>query len=369
VVRLNVAVPGILTVNKFIAGTSYSPGELLHLYWSSTLGLFGRTLQAHWLLLIATAVAVVGRWPRVRIAAAVLAVAGFVLSIWQVVRDDGAIGGSGHTSDYTVTLLAAVLVAVVAAVGAVVAGRTGVSEVSLLSRENTRGWVILGLLVVLPLVQAFGTNTPLYQIGFNAFAAWAAVMIAVVTGIWAAPVVARATVGVVTVASLVVVGSIAYTGLFRYPYRSVPHAQQTQPATLPALKGLYLQPYADQRYVELAAKLRPYTEPAGRPMLALDKMAGIVLMLQGRPVGEAWVAPKERERTAAGIEEVCRHGRPWSDDRLPILILNRPISDSEVTALRSCDLDFATDYKLLAPVQDTIKLQVYVPRAERVKRP
>ncbi|MEV5962426.1 hypothetical protein AB0L70_11730 [Kribbella sp. NPDC051952] len=370
VVRLNVAVPGIMTVNKFIAGTSYSPAELLHLYWSSTLELFGRTLQAHWLLLIATAVAVVGRWPRVRIAAAVLAVAGFALSIWQVVRGDGALGGSGHTTDYTVTLLAAVLVAVVAAVGAVVAGRTGVTDRSLLSRENTRGWVILGLLVVLPLVQAFGTNTPLYQIGFNAFAAWAAVMIAVLTGIWATPVVARATVGVVTVASLVAVGTIAYSGMFLYPYRSVGHSQLTAPAKQPAFKGLYLQPAAEDNFTELAARLKPYTGQAGRPMLAFDKMAGIVLMLQGRPVGEAWVAPKERERTAAGIEEVCRKGQPWDPSRRPIIILNRAISDVEITALRACLLDFRTDYRLLAPAPETMGVQVWVPRAEgAVKTP
>lgn len=370
VVRLNVAVPGILTVNRFIAGTSYSPAELLHLYWSSTLELFGRTLREHWLLLIATAVAVIGRWPRVRIAAAVLAVAGLVLSVWQVVRHDGAVGGSGHTSDYTVTLLAAVLVAVVAAAGAVIAGRAGVADRPLLSRENTRGWVILGLLVVLPLVQAFGTNTPLYQIGFNAFAAWAAVMIAVVTGIWATPVVARATVGVVAVASLVVVGSVAYTGMFDYPYRSVGHSQLTAPAKQPALKGLYLQPAAEENFTELAARLRPYTVPAGRPVLAFDKMAGIVLMLQGRPVGEAWVAPQERARTAAGIEDVCQNGQPWNPGRPPVIILNRQISDVEINALHACLLDFQAGYRLLAPAPETMDVQVWVPRAEAaVKTP
>jgi hypothetical protein len=212
------------------------------------------------------------------------------------------------------------------------------------------------------MVQAFGTNNPLYTIGFNAFAAWAAVMIAVVTGIRATPIVARATVGIVAVASLVAVASIAYTGLFQYPYRSVGHTQLTTPATLPALKGLYVEPLAEQNYTKLATALRPYLQPAGRPILAFDKMAGIVLMLQGKPVGEAWVAPKERSRTAAGIEEVCRNGRPWDASRPPIIILSRPISDVEVTA---CGLDFQADYTLLAPAKDTIKLQVYVPRAER----
>ena len=94
-------------------------------------------------------------------------------------------------------------------------------------------------------------------------------------------------------------------------------------------------------------------------------MAGLVLMLQGKPVGEAWVAPKERNRTAAGIEETCRHGQPWSPGRPPIIVLNRRISDVEITALRACALDFTADYELLAPPQKTMNLLVYVPRNER----
>ncbi|HEY3556582.1 MAG TPA: hypothetical protein VGL05_03945 [Kribbella sp.] len=362
VVRLNVAVPGILTVNKFIAGTSYSPAELLKLYWSSTIELIGRTLVAHGLLLLATAVAVVTARRRLRIAAAVLALVAFILSVRRVVVDDGALGGSQHIPMYAETLLGAVLVAVVAAAGALIAGRVGVTACSRLSRENRRTWVILTLLLLLPFVQAFGTNTGLYTIGFNAFAAWAAVMIAVLTGIWAAPVAARATVGIVLIGSLIATATIAYTGLFRYPYRSVGHSQLTAAATLPALKGLHLALAAEQNYRLLADDLKPYTEPSGRPMLAFDKMAGLVLMLGGRPVGEAWIAPKERARTAAGIEEVCRKAHP---SRPPLVILNRAISDSEIAALRSCGLDFRTDYELLAPAQQTIGLQVWVPKAER----
>lgn len=364
VVRLNVAVPGILTVNRFIAGTSYSPTELLHFYWTSGLDLLGRTLRDHGLLLIAVAVAVIARWRWLRFAAAALALVAIVLSVRRVIVDGAALGGSQHTADYAVTLLAAVLVAVVAAAAAVIAGRAGVTDRSLLSRENVRGWAILGLLVVLPMVQAFGTNTPLYTIGFNAFAAWAAVMVAVVTGIWATPVLARVTVGIVTVGSLVAATSIAYTGLFRYPYRSVGHSELTAAATQPALKGLYLLPAAEHNFTELATRLQPYTGSPGRPILAFDKMAGLVLMLQGKPLGEAWVAPKERARTAAGIEEACRDGRPWPPDRPPIIILNRRISDVEITALRACALDFQADYRLLAPARQTMDVQVWVPRGE-----
>ncbi|TDO60919.1 hypothetical protein EV651_107192 [Kribbella sp. VKM Ac-2571] len=362
VVRLNVAVPGILDVNKFIAGTSYSPAELLQLYWSSTIKLIGRTLSAHGLLLLATAVAVIARWRRLRIAAAIFALAALVLSVRRVIVDDGAVGGSQHILMYAETLLAAVLVAVVAAAGAVIAGRFGLTPRSRLSRENTRTWVILTLLVLLPLVQAFGTNTPLFTIGFNAFAAWAAVMIAVLTGIWAVPIVARVTVGLVLVGSLVATSTIAYTGLFRYPYRSVGHSQLTAASTIPAVDGLYLSPPAEENFSRLAADLRPYTDPPGRPMLAFDKMAGLVLMLGGRPLGEAWIAPKERARTAAGIEEVCRKERP---SRPPLVILNREISDVEINALRACGLDFHADYEQLAPAPKTIGLQVWIPKAER----
>lgn len=362
VVRLDVAVPGILSVNRFIAGTSYSPADLLHIYWSSSLQLFGRTLRAHWLLLVATAVAVIGRWRWLQLAAAVLAVVALALSVRQVLTSDGALGGSQHTPTYAVTLLAVVLVAVVAAIGSVIAHKAGVTGCSRLSQENARSWVILALLVLLPLVQAFGTNTPLYTIGFNAFAAWAAVAIAVLTGIWATPVTARLTVGLVLVGSLVATASIAYTGLFDYPYRSVGHAKLTAKSRLPALKGLYLEPRAQERFAGLATKLKPYAQP-GRPMIAYDKMAGLVLMLQGRPVGEAWVAPKERQRAAAGIEEVCREGQPWDPNRPPVIILNRQISDVEIEALHACLLDFRSQYRLLAPPRQTISLQVWVPKS------
>lgn len=365
VVRLDVAVPGILTVNRFIAGTSYSPAELLQFYWSSGIRLLGQTLRDHGLLLLATAFTVIARWRRLRIAAAVLAVVALVLSVRRVVVDGAAIGGSHHTATYAVTLLAAVLVAVVAAAGAVIAHRLGVTECSRLSRENTRTWVILALLVLLPLVQAFGTNTALYTIGFNAFAAWAAVMIAVLTGIWATPIMARVTLGLVLVGSLVATASIAYTGSFRYPYRSAGHSQLTATSKLPALKGLYVTPALENNYTKLAADLRSYTEPGGRPMLAFDKMAGLVLILGGRPLGEAWIAPAERARTAAGIEEVCRKGHP---ERAPLIILNRQITDSEITALQSCGLDFHADYQQLAPARQTIGLEVWVPKAERGAR-
>ena len=69
-------------------------------------------------------------------------------------------------------------------------------------------------------------------------------------------------------------------------------------------------------------------------------------------------------QTCLAVEEACRQGRPWAPDRPPIIILNRRISNVEITALRACGLDFRADYRLLAPTQQTMDVQVWVPRSE-----
>ncbi|GAA1610173.1 hypothetical protein GCM10009789_75680 [Kribbella sancticallisti] len=355
VVPLTEAIPGVLAVNRFIAETSYSPFTLIEMYWTTGLKLFGETLQQHFLLLIAAAVAVVSHGPVLRIAAWLLAAAGLGLSIYRVFQDGGLGGGPANNGKFQVTLLAAVLVAVVTIVVALIAKRWSPG------RENLRTWVVLGLLAVLPFVQAFGTNNPLYLIGFNAFAAWAALMIAVVTGLEAAPLVARVTTGLVTVTSIVAVAAIAYGGLMLNPYRSLPHKDLTTATPMKPLSGLKLSQTTAERYTALDKLLKPYTTPSGRPIIAFDKMAGIVLMLRGRPFGEAWVSPKERERTAAGIKEVCSTKEPWPGNRQPLLFFNRRISELEITALQACGLDLRVDYKLIAPPKTTMNLQIYVP--------
>jgi hypothetical protein len=69
-------------------------------------------------------------------------------------------------------------------------------------------------------------------------------------------------------------------------------------------------------------------------------------------------------RTAAGIRKVCRDGSGWWGQRNPILIFRRPVTETEIGALRSCGLVFATDYRLLAPPEETADLQIYVPETD-----
>jgi hypothetical protein len=363
-VPLTVAVPGILAVNRFIAETSYSPTTLIEMYWTSGLKLFGQTLEQHYLLIIAGVAAAVSRYPRLRKRHPVLrhpvlwiviwefAAAGLGLSIYRVIRDGGLGGGSANNGKFQITLLAAVLVCVV--VGLVAKRWT-------VGKEDLATWAILAALFVLPIIQAFGTNNPLYIIGFNAFAAWAALMIAVVTNIESYSAVAKVTTALVTVTSLVAVTAIAYGGLMHNPYRSSRHEELTTATGLGPLGGLKLTPNEAARYAKLNETLKPYTTPEGRPILAFDKLAGIVLLLGGRPFGEAWVAPNERERAAAGIVHVCSAKNKWPGDREPLLIFNREVGQLDIDALRSCGLDFWIDYKLLAPPQTTMSLRIYVP--------
>jgi hypothetical protein len=358
VVPLTVAIPGILAVNRFIAGSSYTPATLMEMYLTTSSKLFGETIRQHFLLFIAAGIAVAARHPVLRTAAWLLAAAGLALSTYRALTENGVSGGAINNGKFQVTLLAAVLVALITAGVALIARQWSPGK------GGTRSWAILGLLAVLPFVQSFGTNTPVYMIGFNAFAAWAGVLIAVLTGIDKAALAARTTTALVTVGALVAVAAISYGGLMLHPYRSAPVQDLTTATNLKSLGGLKLTRETAESYVALDTLLKPYTTPSGRPIIAFDKMAGIILMLRGRPFGEAWVAPKERARTAEGIKEVCSTKEPWPGNRPPLLFFNRRVTALEVDALRSCGLDFQADYKLIAPPASTMNLQIYVPTAE-----
>jgi hypothetical protein len=93
--------------------------------------------------------------------------------------------------------------------------------------------------------------------------------------------------------------------------------------------------------------------------MAFDEMPGLVLALDGRPAGEGWYSAIDHERTAAGIRHDCEGAHPWWGSRAPVLLFNRPVTATEISALSSCGLDFTTDYRLLAPKEETLWLEVY----------
>jgi hypothetical protein len=164
----------------------------------------------------------------------------------------------------------------------------------------------------------------------------------------------------------VVVGAvIGAGGLLLHPYRTAPYRSTTTAvAGVPALDSLRLDARKAASYRSLHEQLQPYLSP-GRPIMAFDEMAGIVLLLDGRPVGEAWYSTSDPARTAAGIRAVCADGKPWWGSREPLLIFRRPIRAADRDAIRSCGLDIDSDYRQLAPPEQTMGLAVYVPEGEQ----
>lgn len=110
---------------------------------------------------------------------------------------------------------------------------------------------------------------------------------------------------------------------------------------------------------------------AGDPVMGFDEMAGMVLMLDGRSVGEAWYSRIDPARTAAGIRSVCTRTRPWGDT-VPVVIYDRTPYGVDRNALRACGLSLEDDYRLVTvDLSERVRpLRVYVPiGAEERTRP
>ena len=218
------------------------------------------------------------------------------------------------------------------------------------------------MVAVLPLTQAAGTGNPVHYLAINALAAWVALVVTVVTGLPESAVAARG------LTALALAGAVSFTavigadGVWNHPYRTQPRGLTTESVPgVSALDGVKLGPDTAARYADLHQRLAPWIEPPGRAIMAFDELSGVVLLLDGRPVGEGWYSAIDHERTAAGIRAECRDGNPWWGSRAPILLFNRPVTETELAALRSCGLDFASDYRLLAAREETLGLEVYVP--------
>jgi hypothetical protein len=359
-VPLTEALPKMLATNRLVAGATNSPLTLLDMYARTGLDLVGVIARRHTLLLIAVPVAVLARGRRLRWFAVGLVGVGAAASAWRLWVDGALAGGTVNLTRFSVGVILVIALAVLVGLAVLLDRRRGI-EVPSLRRERKRGWVMLGLLLLLPILQALGTGNPLYFMAVNGFAAWVAVGIAIATGIESAPVAARALTGVAVAGAVLLTALIAKDSLWSHPYRTEPrYLTTTTVEGADGLGSIRLDPATAAAYTDLRRQLDPYIDPPGRPMMAFDEMAGIVLLLDGRPVGEAWYSAIDPVRTATGIRTSCAEGRDWWAGRAPVLLFRRPISDIERSALRDCGLDFA-NYRLLADPAQTMGLQVFVP--------
>jgi hypothetical protein len=361
VVPLNVAVPDMIATNRLVAAGANAPSSLLTMYLRTTEDLFRAVEVNHGLLFATVLLALVARGRVTRFVALGIGAIGIVISARRLGYNGYFDGGPLNLNKYPVALTVTIVVVALIGIGALLEQRRPERESSL-RNEGWRGWTIYAAIATLPVTQAAGTGNPLYFMAFNGFAVWVALMIAVLSGVEAASQAARWFATAAVAAAVLMTTAIATDSLWQRPYRGDPYRLTTASAPgVPALDGIKLAPGKARDFSDLRRRLAPYLDPPGRPIMAFDEMAGVVLVLDGRPVGEAWYSAIDPGRTATGIREVCRDGSGWWGDRHPILIFRRPVTETETGALGSCGLSFATDYRLLAPAEETAGLEVFVP--------
>ena len=366
VIPLTTVLGPMLSVNRLLASRTSSPQTLLEMYLQTTWLLVETMITVHWPVIVAAIVAVVARGRVLRPIAAGLVVLGGAISVWRMVDRGDLRGGTVNLEHFPVSFLLVASLALVIAIGVVVDRRLAATGSSLRA-EGVRGYAVLAMVAMMPVAQAAGTSNAIYFMVINGFAAYVALMIAVLTGTESAPPAARGLVAV-AVGGAVALSAITSTDAnWSNPYRTPGRAETTTvPSGVPALASVRLDPLLAEQYSSLRRQLEPYIEPAGRAMMGFDELAGVILALDGRPVGEAWYSGRDRARTATGIRTECRTGEPWWGERAPILLFSRGVSEIEIETLRGCGLDLATDYQQLDQPEETLGLIIYVPTNEFV---
>lgn len=340
--------PPLLEVNRMVAGSTNSPALLLQTYLEGFRLLLSDVLRLHWpLLLVALAAPLLRRVPRIGVAAVVVAVAA---SVAAAVRTDGLLGGPVHVLEFVPTLYAPVVTALV--VAAVVAvqrlrsdrrseqdGPAGSTPDGRQWSPRLRRWVLLTMVAGMPFAQAAGTGNWVHQLAAIGVGFWMAVLIHLLTGLDRPAVVPRALVGAMAAFLAVSTTVVAVSALWSYPYRTTGHdVSTTAVPELPALSSLRLSPSDAADFTALHDLLEPYLGRPGRPMIAFDRLAGMVLALGGRPVGESWYSATAPDRSRAGIVRTCE-GQPWWGPRnRPLVFFNRSVTEADLDALDACGI-------------------------------
>lgn len=389
VVPLTEAVPAMIATNKLVAATANSPSELLPLYLNSSKDLLLSMVANNFLLLVATIVAVLSTGKAARRFALVFVVLALAVSVWRAIDAGQFVGGTQNLTVFSVPITLFLVVPLLVAVTIIAALRLPAIESDedepqeaeppkqpadvpidrsswpTIANDSGRTWLMVALLTMLPVLQGVGTGNPLYFMALNGFAAWAAVIIFVLTGVTATPLAVRVLMTAIAAGAAITATLIASTSLWLHPYRTAPSAEAMATAAgVSALTSLRLAPATAAAYAQLHQQLSAFIVPGGRYIMAFDEIPGVVLALDGRPVGEAWYSRVDPGRTAANIRSECANGRrPWGS-RAPILIFDRRPTELETAAILSCGLSFKSDYRLLLTPDATGGLAVFVPSRE-----
>jgi hypothetical protein len=342
VIRLDQALPEMWFVNQNALDESASPAARTWNYLGDVVDLCVHAVRVGFpvmLVALASRLAPSRRTHPAWAAAVVLAFAVF----WAIAVDrHGWQGGPSHVRAYSPTVLALVVTVFLAGVR--------------LGRPSLRELGPLLMLAAIPLSQAFGTSNPIWMVAANAFAAWFALVV------WcAASSAVRPVAGLVTwlgAASIVVLVSlIAGNGMLAHPYRTTAYSEDT--ASVPGLTSVRVSPELARQYAALRRALRPYLSEGPAPILALDRMSGLVFIVGGTAAGEPWNGTPLR--SGAILKRACDHDEVGPDDP-PIVLLNRPPAQPDLDALRACGFAFPADFTELGVRGGPPGVRVFVPR-------
>ena len=358
-------IPPMLAANRLVAAQTNSPFTLAGLYLR---GLMDLALDGAWLTLPAALPVLLGlglwRWRR-WLPALALAGAGPMLAccLFLITRHERITSGGLHLSDYTALL--------VALVGFALALRFIAEHGTLLRRirskdvmrERSGAAVVVLAIAAMPVLQGLGTGNYLQYAAVNQFACWAALLT------WAVgPLLVRGDVRALAMTipacTLVAAGTVAVAGQL-YPYRADSWSEATTtvggsgPLSSLRVSAQLATRMADIRSAASSVNALPQ-HPA---VLPFDELPGLVLLLDGRPVGEAWYSASDHIRTRAGIRASCD---VVAKSNAVVVVFAREPQEGDRDALRTCGV-VLTDDPRAVPVGEDRQWLVYSVRVRGLR--
>ncbi len=353
----------MLEVSRLLTVSSNSPAALLEYYLQTTLDL----VQAGWLAaLVAVLVFAIIELTGVQ-RLRPLALVAPALTLWIQWRQATPHGGTGNVPSYAIPLVALSLAAAVSGVLWMLAARLRGEQAAERPGRRQRLALIATTvtLVLLAAAHGLGTGNALYYMAVNGFALWMVPLARVAVGPLGRDTAYRSAAVATAVLAAGLCSWVAVDGLLHFPYRMDTYALATTPLATGSTGELEVNEAFASQTEALRAGLADEISPAGRPMMAFDEMAGLVLLLDGRPVGEAWYSATDLPRSAAGIIATCSEPGWWGEERGPLVLIRRAAAESDIEAIRACGYDFPADFTSLAVPGGPPGVGVYVPKTEK----
>jgi hypothetical protein len=211
-------------------------------------------------------------------------------------------------------------------------------------------------------VQAVGSGNSLSSLAVNVSASWVALMIfgLVVTppaslGRWFLVAAGAATV--------VLCVSVGADGVLVHPYRTTAYDSSDRALGGSGTLADVAMDATDRGELSAVRDAMAPQPPGRRPVVALDEVAGLILLTEGPPLGEPWNSANAPDRLAGGIRAACR-GDAWTGVDEPIVLMWRNVPPIVTDALTACGvrLDKATYREIRLPV-DGRTVRVFTPRS------